>query len=420
MVSAERQAGIEDRAIEESLCAKELLGRLYVLTKNARTYDRHNEAMLTAAQAAHGLLSGLLKESDTVRFDIVNNCVFFNNMKMRTDVTSFGILKYMVRETRRRGFRSLILDDSVEIDDLVGFAVAFIGFNQSCPDPFREILRLLEVEGVAGIHLLPLEAEADQIPEEDSASRANKEDAKRAFFSAFHIVKETMRGGISKGAINPRKIKRVMETVVDSIMLDEESMFALSYIRNYDAYTYYHSINVCLLSIALGNRLGLPKAVLCEIGLGALFHDIGKTEIPLSILNKPSDLSPAEWRHMRKHTEFGVRVLTGLKRLDRAIVRAMVVAFCHHMNIDRSGYPETQRNVRPDIFSRIVRIADVFDALTSARCYKMRPFSRDEALTIIREKAGIELDPILSEMVRDVAGVLPEHAREPANAGAPD
>jgi HD-GYP domain-containing protein (c-di-GMP phosphodiesterase class II) len=420
MSPVENPVGIDDKTIEESKRARELLGRLYVLMRNARNYDRRNEAMLTAARAAHELLSDLLKESDTVRFHIVNDCIFFNNMKLRTDVTSFAIFSYIVRETKRRGFRTLIFDDSAEIEDLVGFAVAFVSFNQSCVDPFKEMNRLLHMEGIAGVNVLPLESGPDQGDQADLAARARKEDAKRAFFSAFHIVKETMRGGISKGAINPRKIKRVMETVVESILLDEESMFALTHIRNYDAYTYYHSINVCLLSIAIGNRLRLPKPVLCEIGIGALFHDIGKTEIPLSILNKPGDLTPEEWRSMQRHTKHGIRVLTGLKRLDRAIVRAMVVSFCHHMNIDRSGYPLTQRNVKPDVFSRIVRIADVFDALTSARCYKMKPFSRDEALEIIREKAGKELDPVLSELVRDVTSVLPKHPHDVVTAGAGD
>ena len=64
--------------------------------------------------------------------------------------------------------------------------------------------------------------------------------------------------------------------------------------------------------------------------------------------------------------------------------------------------------MKPDVFSRIVRIADVFDALTSARSYKMIPFSRDEALEIITEKSGIELDPVLSEIIRDVVGAIPE------------
>jgi len=408
MKPEDKQVGIDDKLIEETQCARDLLARLYVLTRNARNYERHNEAMLGAARAAHDLLDTLLGTSDTVRFDIVNDCVFYNNIKMRADVTTFGIFKYIIREIKRRGIRALIFDDAAEIEDVLGFAVAFTRFNQACIDPYKEIKRLLEMEGVAGIHVLRLEEEPDQPEEAESSSKVRREAAKRAFFSAFHIVKQTMKGGISKGTVNPRKIKRVMETVVDSVLHDEESMFALTHIRDYDEYTYQHSINVCVLSIAIGSRLGLPKPVLCEIGIGALFHDIGKTKIPISILNKPADLTREEWQCMQRHTKYGVRVLTGLKKLDRAIVRAMVVAFCHHMNMDRSGYPQTARNVKPDVLSRIVRIVDIFDALTSVRCYKMKAFSRDEALEVIREKAGIELDPILAEMVRDVASAIPQ------------
>jgi HD-GYP domain-containing protein (c-di-GMP phosphodiesterase class II) len=412
------QVGVEERTVVESHLAKELLGRLYVLIRNARNYDRHNQAMLAAAGAAHELVTRLLEDSDTVHFEIVDDCLFYNNVKLRTDVTTFGIFRHIIRESKRRGVASFILDDTVEVDDLVGFAVAFSRYDPSCEDPFKEMKRLLQMEGVAGIHVLGAERESGQSDEDESA--ATREAARRAFFSAFHIVKETVRGGISRGTVNPRKIKRVMETVVDSILRDEESMLALTNIRNYDAYTYHHSINVCLLSIAVGTRLGLPKAVLREIGIAALFHDIGKTQIPLTILNKPGDLTPEEWRKMRMHTEHGVFVLTSLKRLDRAIVRGMVVAFCHHMNIDRSGYPMTGRHLKPDVFSRIVRIADVFDALTSARCYMMKPFSRDEAIDIIIKKAGKELDPVLSEMIRDVACAIPECRRAlgVADAGA--
>lgn len=409
----ENDVGIEERAIGEWQCARDFLARLYVLIRNARNYDRHNEAMLSAARAAHDLLVRMLEESDTIRFEIENDCIFYNNMKLRADVTTFGIFTYIMREARRRGIRAVVFDDTAEVDDMVGLAVAFARFNQSCIEPFKEIKRLLEMEGVAGVHVLRLEGDAAEQDQDGSSSRASREAAKRAFFSAFHIVKQTMKGGISKGSVNPRKIKRVMEAVVDSVLRDEEAMFALTNIRDYDEYTYHHSINVCLLAIAIGSRLGLPKPVLSEIGIAALFHDIGKTEIPLSILNKPGNLTCEEWQSMQKHTSYGVRVLTGLKKLDRAIVRSMVVAFCHHMNIDRSGYPDTERRVKPDVFSRIVRIADVFDALTSARCYKMKPFSRDEALDIIQEKAGLELDPILSAMVKDVAGALPMHADVP-------
>jgi hypothetical protein len=249
MKSEDNQVGLEERAIEGSRLAREFLGRLYVLIRNARSYDRHNEAMLTAARAAHGLLGGMLGESDTARFDIVNDCVFYNNMKLRTDVTTYGILRYIVRETKRRGMRAFIFDDAVEIEDVVGFAVAFARFSPACADPFKEMNRLVQMEGVVGIHVLRGEEDEEDVDRDESESRVSREAAKRAFFSAFHIVKETVKGGISKGTVNPRKIKRVMETVVDSILRDEESMLALTHIRDYDAYTYCHSIHKCLFAL---------------------------------------------------------------------------------------------------------------------------------------------------------------------------
>jgi HD-GYP domain-containing protein (c-di-GMP phosphodiesterase class II) len=81
----------------------------------------------------------------------------------------------------------------------------------------------------------------------------------------------------------------------------------------------------------------------------------------------------------------GVKVLTYLKKMDRAILRSMVTAFCHHLNMDLSGYPQTKSPIKPDAFSRIVRIADIYDALTSARSYRMKPFTRADALAIITD-----------------------------------
>ncbi len=164
----------------------------------------------------------------------------------------------------------------------------------------------------------------------------------------------------------------------------------------------------------MGNRLGLTKPVLCVIGIAALFHDIGKTYLPLAVLNKIGELTDEEWRQIRRHTKTGVQILTQFKKLDKITMRAMVVTFCHHMNLDRTGYPETSRMISPDTASRIVRIADVYDALTGNRSYRVRPFSRDQVLEVIREKAGKELDPVLCAIFEEVVSVLPDRveARE--------
>ncbi len=269
--------------------------------------------------------------------------------------------------------------------------------------------RLMQLEGTAGIRLEERKQDLEAFSQASVLIAPSREQAKHSFFSALHILKEAVNGGISKGSVNPRKIKRVVASVVDNILSDQESVLALTYIRDYDEFTYQHCLNVCVYSIALGNRLGLPKPALCELGIAALFHDIGKTCVPLTILNQTGELTDEEWRQIRRHTKTGVQILTQFKKLDKITLRAMLVAFCHHMNLDRTGYPETSKLINPDTSSRIVRIADVYDALTGARSYRIRPFSRDQALEVIREKSGKELDPVLCAIFEDVVSAIPEH-----------
>ena len=398
---------------EEGRIVEDLLSKLYVLIRTARSHERANSAMGDSAQALHAVIYGILDEHEVLQLDVASDCVFFNRMRLRPRVAGFNTIKYFVYETKRREIGSISFDETVEVDDLLSFAMVFARTETAAPNPFQEFARQMQLEGIAGIGVKPIGQVADEALHEPQPV-PTKEEAKRSFFSALHIVKEAVQEGVAKGKVNPRKVKRVVESVVDSILSDEESMMALTAIRDYDEYTYHHSFNVCIYSIALGNRLGLPKQALCEIGIAALFHDVGKTDVPHEILNKMENLTEADWGTIQEHTMSGVKVLTYLRKMDRAILRSIIVAFCHHLNTDRSGYPQTKTPVKPDAFSRIVRIADVYDALTSGRSYRMRPFSRSDALAIITDKAGKELDPTMCAIFADVIGEMPEGAPPPS------
>jgi HD-GYP domain-containing protein (c-di-GMP phosphodiesterase class II) len=400
------KVSINTDAFRQYRLANEFLGRFHVLMKLAKTHDRYNSALMEAAQSLHSITNDLIDAAEIVKFDIVNDCVFFNRTRLRANVAAFNTRKYFVDEMKARGISSIVFDEIAEPDDFLSFAIVFNQVDLSHEDPFSELKRLVNLEGIAGI-------ETGQIRKSDveindvSTFGPTKEEAKRSFFSALHVVKQAVKEGVSKGKVNPRKVKRVVESVVDSILSDEGSMLALTGIRDYDEYTYHHSFNVCIYSIALGNRLGLPRQTLCDIGIAALFHDVGKTDVPRSILNKLENLTDEEWKNIQEHTMSGMKVLTYLKKLDQTILRSIIVAFCHHLNMDRSGYPKTGRSIKPDAFSRIVRIADIYDALTSARSYRMKPFTSSEALEIIMSKAEKELDPTLCAIFTDVVGIIP-------------
>ena len=99
---------------------------------------------------------------------------------------------------------------------------------------------------------------------------------------------------------NIKKIKRVVQTIVDQILNEETSLVGLTTIRDYDEYTFTHSVNVCIFSVALGRRLGLTRLQLFDLGLAALFHDIGKSRVPLGVLNKSENLTDEDWRVARR------------------------------------------------------------------------------------------------------------------------
>ena len=202
--------------------------------------------------------------------------------------------------------------------------------------------------------------------------------------------------------------KRVVHGLVDRVLEDEQALFELTALRDYDEYTYAHCVNVCVYSVAVGVRLGLDRAELAELGFGALFHDIGKVRLPLSLINKPDEFDESEWETMRRHPVLGARELLGMRRPhDRALARAVSMAFEHHLKADGSGYPKLRQPRRQDVFTRICALADSFDALTSGRVYSRKPLAPDEALRRMAEDADVAFDPALLLLLVRSVGVFP-------------
>ncbi len=134
---------------------------------------------------------------------------------------------------------------------------------------------------------------------------------------------------------------------------NESSLVGLTTLRDYDEYTFTHSVNVCIFSVALGRKLGLTKLQLYDLGMAALFHDVGKSRVPLEVLNKEGGLTEEEWRIMQAHPWLGVLTLFGLRGYGEIPYRGMVVAYEHHMKIDLTGYPKSIRGRALSIYSTL-------------------------------------------------------------------
>jgi HD-GYP domain-containing protein (c-di-GMP phosphodiesterase class II) len=195
--------------------------------------------------------------------------------------------------------------------------------------------------------------------------------------------------------------------IVDQVLNNETSLIGLTTIRDYDEYTFTHSVNVCIFAVALGKKLGFSKLQLYDLGMTALLHDVGKARVPLDILNKTTGLDESEWKTMQAHPWLGALTLFGLRGYDEIPYRSILVAYEHHMKQDLTGYP---RNLRPrslGMFSRIVSVADGFDAATTRRSYQTVPIEPDQVLREMWENPKRGYDTVLVKALINLIGVYP-------------
>ncbi len=184
------------------------------------------------------------------------------------------------------------------------------------------------------------------------------------------------------------RTRKLAEGTVDFVLRSERSLGQLATLMATDYYTYTHSINVAVFAVALAHKLGLPRDEVNEFALGALLHDLGKSEVPAAILTKAGPLDDEELQQVREHVVIGERLLRGNGALGPI---AMVAVKQHHEKIDGSGYPRGLATDQVHLFGRIAAIADCFDAMTTNRSYQhaMRAY---DALYLMRTRLARQFD----------------------------
>lgn len=186
--------------------------------------------------------------------------------------------------------------------------------------------------------------------------------------------------------------KHLVKEMVNFISDDVEAAVKLMQLSNHDYYTYNHSVNVAVYTIAIAQRVfGEDKELLLTAGLGGLLHDIGKRRVGIEIINKPTKLDPDEWEEIKKHPAYGLDVI---KKVDSIPEGTKNIVYQHHENMDGSGYPHGLKEEEISKVARIAAMADVFDALTTKRAYK-EAVGAVEALQIMSSMQPGKFDPSL-------------------------
>lgn len=383
---------------------RQLIVSIYGAMRVIRLYPPENEAVRNALADLAATAAALLEREHELELRAPNEFIFVNSTRLRLDLDNYASFSQILSVLRACGVGVVRVQPGAQARDWLVFLSLLLSQSKSGEDVTAfDLAEKLAAAGVSAFELgVPLVTEDDS----DRLQRA-KEAAKRTYSQSVAVTKEVMNSVRMGASPNIKKIKRVVQTIVDQILNEETSLVGLTTIRDYDEYTFTHSVNVCIFSVALGRRLGLSKLQLYDLGLAALFHDIGKSRVPLTVLNKIEGLNDDDWRWLAAHPWLGVLALFHMRGQQELPYRAMVVAYEHHMKLDLTGYPKSTRARQQSIFSRIVAVADGFDAATTRRAYQTVPMSPAVVLAGMRDNPKRGMDPVVVKGFINLLGVFP-------------
>ncbi|HEX7767649.1 MAG TPA: HD-GYP domain-containing protein, partial [Nitrospira sp.] len=228
--------------------------------------------------------------------------------------------------------------------------------------------------------------------------------AKLVYAAAKNVIEEAMLDVRMGRDINMDAVNRVVSEMADSVLRNPDALTSLSRLKHFDEYTFFHSVNTSLLALSLGRNLGIDDALLHQLGVGTLLHDIGKTKVPLEILNKPGKYEAHEFEIMKQHVMRGAEVLSGTTGLTDTYLKPTLE---HHERVDGTGYPFQRRKSELSQFGMMAAVVDIYDAITSDRCYhKAKPAHEAlQFLYLISQKG--HLDHTLVQRFIQIVGVYP-------------
>ena len=381
---------------------KQILMAFYGALRALKLYPVENAAVQQAVDELHANMDALAGREGGVELRVVGDFFFLNETRLRLDVTNFSTFGSFAQALSQHGIGGIQVLPGLQRDEWIPFLSLLLRAPQA-DDPYRGFVDRLAGAPVEHLDVQAEKEAAEGEQEHEEAIQA----AKRTYVQSVRVARDVLQDVRLGRAVNVRKVKRTVQNIVDQVLSNEPSMITLTTLRDFDEYTFTHCVNVSIFSVVIGQRLGLQKLQLYELGLGGLLHDIGKMRLASEVINKTDRLTDKEWAQLREHPTEGLLLLFHMAGFADVPYRQMLMAYEHHMKVDVTGYPSNTRPRKPSLFSRIVAVADGFDAGTSVRSYQYQPWPPDEVLKEMRDNPRRGFDGLLVKALITATGIFP-------------
>ena len=389
-----------------------ILFAFYQLFRTAQIHAIDNQALGRPIQMMFELTSQIFHRDGHVALQVKDRSLFLNGTRLKLTSDEYELANRVVEFFRDRGMIGFEIDGPLTPDNIRKLLQILV-----YGDPEERTFKTIDAAlRSAGIPFHPMKPLFEQKKAEEETT-----DLRRLTFSGYAKIVALYRAladdAKATGAIRQqsmRKIARTVQRLVDIAVDDHEPLIAAATSRDLAEYPSHHAANVALLSIALGKVAGIGKIDLADLGVAAIFHDIGLRACPAEVLEKGGALDSHERAVINQHPIRSVEFLLEDRRFTKAALSRIVVAFEHHRNPAGTGYPPGSR--KPDVFSRIVKIADVYDALTSRRPWRA-PYLPDLAINMMLRDSGQQFDGDVMKAFVHMMGLYPVGAVVRTDAG---
>lgn len=318
----------------------------------------------------------------TVNIDIVHEELHVDGTPFRSEGVSSA---QAVEELSALGAHSVELRAGLQVDELRRAAEFLAGVGDSgSGDTIAERLSVHGISHISFSRIVPLDTRW-RAPHWENSPPPPMEPS---YAEALTRAEQTFDAAASGRSLDAVGIRELVQLLIGEVARSNAALAQILTLKEYENLTYCHSVNVAILSLMLGRQLKFDDELLTILVETALLHDIGKTRIPLEIVQKPGALDKAERRIIESHTTFGAEILA-----ETAGVHALAptVALEHHRGVNGSGYPDLGDGVVPHPLSQIVAVADIYEALTGARSYR-EPMKPEQACLVLAREAGPKLN----------------------------
>jgi len=362
----------------------------------ARVFQTKSQTLYQHAKKTHQFLSELFKEFNKIELSISENHLFFNDERAIVEMGIMGRYRSLIHDLKTLSIGSIVFLNLPELDEIVSFLCTLGSHLATSKHSFDKISKSLTKEEVKSIKI----ARIEDSKQKDGILRSIRKEALSTLLDSVSYLKKV---AIEEES-NIYEARRIVRKFSELLFRERSYLIALTIIKDIGSYTFNHSANVCILSIAMGIELGISRKDLLELGIAALFHDLGKIDIPGDILNKPDTLTNIEYEKIKQHPYLSAERIIFLKGVEEVPVFALRGILEHHIDYSGAGYPDISTK-KPTLFARIIRIVDSYDAMTTPRIYQnvRSPF---EALKYIVKSNEI-YDPSLVKVFLDVMGIYP-------------